>query len=192
MSKPVDSKSTDREDMKDYKSGLARDVRSMLEDFSRTQKDQAQKSRNERQAFLIELRNHTASLRAGSRISRTAPVAEAEAVPAEASVVEVEAVIEAIPVAEVEALPAEASVVEVESAIETVPAVDVEALPQAVATVPISSVADEVIVKASVTDGDELILMAPVKQETSDWLRETILGPSPRKTAPKTKRTKKK
>jgi len=65
VSKPDDLKKIDREELTAFRSNLAKNVRSMLDGFSRVRKDQVEKARNERRAALLEIKNQVAGIHKG-------------------------------------------------------------------------------------------------------------------------------
>jgi len=62
MKKGSDVEINEHDDRIPFKSNLAQDVRSMLAEFSRNRRDQAEKSRIERKAFILDIKDQVASL----------------------------------------------------------------------------------------------------------------------------------
>jgi len=63
MKKGLDPEMEEHDDRITFKSDLAHDVQSMLAEFSRDRKDQAEKSRIERKAFIFDIKDQVARLR---------------------------------------------------------------------------------------------------------------------------------
>jgi len=66
MKNPAEGQKSDGTELADYRSNLARSVRSMLDEFSRARKSQVEMARNERRAALLEIRNQVTDIRNGS------------------------------------------------------------------------------------------------------------------------------
>ena len=66
MKNPAEGQKSDGTELADYRSNLARSVRSMLDEFSRTRKTQVEMARNERRAALLDIRNKVTDIRNGT------------------------------------------------------------------------------------------------------------------------------
>lgn len=206
MGKQADGVNYDHEEGMAFRSSLATDVRSMLADFSQARRDQAEKARSERKAFLHAIKNKVSDLNAETRRITSGSSVHAAAI--ELRFPE-PAVLNASPVPE---SPAEIlHPVTVDEPVVQTPSPELDAsfqAPQMESPIPEPIVAEIVAVEvAEIAEAPAPVIeaivarvaeaVAPVLQtkpeETgeSDWLRETILGPKPRKNASKQKRPKK-
>lgn len=232
MGKQADGVNYDHEEGMAFRSSLASDVRSMLADYSRTRKDEAEKARDERRAFLRALRNQVMDLNAETRKitsgSKKPPIAidtlSPEAASPEAGMPKADPA-PGKPVADIAAAVPESTVPEpeprteppaVEMTFEAVVIAETEVVAPAKQATPVeheapakpSAMAPEVPVVQvapaepaapakhkiveSVPKPESIVVQTKVeKAGESDWLRETILGPKPRKSPGKQKRAKK-
>jgi hypothetical protein len=214
VGKQTDGVNYDHEEGMAFRSSLATDVRSMLADFSQARRDQAEKARSERKAFLHAIKNKVSDLNAETRRITSGSSVHAAAI--ELRFPE-PAVLNASPVPE---SPAENLYpVEVEEPVSQTqtpsPSMDAsfqapqveEALPEPIvaeiAVVDVAEIAEiaeiaeapapviETIVARVAEVVTPVLQTKPEETGESDWLRETILGPKPRKNASKQKRPKK-
>lgn len=211
MGKQADGVNYDHEEGMAFRSSLATDVRSMLADFSQTRRDQAEKARSERKAFLHAIKNKVMDLNAETRRITSGSTVHAAATELRFAQPEV---LNASPVPE---SPAENLYpVEVEEPVSQTqtpsPSMDAsfqapqveEALPEPIvaeiAVVDVAEIAEiaeapapviETIVARVAEVVTPVLQTKPEETGESDWLRETILGPKPRKNASKQKRPKK-
>ncbi len=179
MSKLADMGKNGCEERMSYKTNLANDVRSMLADFSSVQKRQAERARNERRAFLLEIRNQVAGLR---KVAPQDKEEEKELVPlvtvAEPTVIAAEPAV----------MTAEPSVISAEPiAMEAEPTV-IAAEAEVMATEPTVIATDSSVVAAEPSDS----AMKPCGEEENDGLSEPPVRAKPGKSAARPKRTKKK
>ncbi len=179
MSKLADMGKNGCEERMAYKTNLANDVRSMLADFSSAQKSQAERARNERRAFLLEIRNQVAGLR---KVAPQDKDEEKERVPpvmvAEPTEIAAEP---AVMTAEPSVISAEPIAMEAEPTIIAAEAMVMAAEPRVIAT-------DSAVMAAEPSDS----AMKSSGEEENDGLSEPPVRAKPGKSAARSKRMKKK
>jgi len=208
VGKQADGVNYDHEEGMAFRSSLATDVRSMLADFSQTRRDQAEKARSDRKAFLHAIKNKVMDLNAETRRITSGSSMHSAAIE---SRFQEPVVLNAVPAPE---SPAEIlHPVAVDEPVAQTPSPELDAsfqapqmepsIPEPVAAEVVAEIAEtaeiaeapapviETIV-ATVAEAVKPVLQTKTEEMgESNWLRETILGPKPRKNASKQKRPKK-
>lgn len=182
MTKLADTEKNDRAERVTFQANLTSGVRSMLSDYSKVRRQQAEDARKERQSLLLEIRNQVSDLRQATAKAKdelckhkgqaTVKPVVAAAAPKVAAVVK--PVVAAAPKATATVKPVVAA---------AAPKATVAVKPVIAAAAPKVAAAEKPAAAAPKVKAAKKIVgaAAPKRKQSIDWLREAVVMPAPKK-----------